>query len=217
MPRRIAPRRLVAASRHALGRALARVAALDVTRVLVRRPGAGDPVRTAPVACREIGADELAPFGASADVVEGMAAGRVRCFAAFDDEGGLIGHDFAATGNVPAGWNSGGADFGGIGIELPPGTAYLFKAWVAPRWRGRGVHGAVLRHAVGVLDAEGCKAIVTTTNWTNAAALAGFARAGFERRGLAAEAVVGGRRAFRVPPPVELSPTERVRLLRHRS
>ena len=212
---------------------------LDVTRVLVRRAGAPGRVPDAPAPAatgdrpatgrrdggggapglelRELDATALArlaavgALGLETGLLDAARTGRVRCFAALDGGARVVAHDFLATGEVPARWNAGGRRFRGIGLDLAPGLAYLFKAWTAPALRGRGVHGALLGHALGALDAEGVEAVVTTADWTNDASLAGFARAGFERRGLAAELVLGGHR-WRVPAPFEAVPGRRVRM-----
>jgi GNAT superfamily N-acetyltransferase len=59
----------------------------------------------------------------------------------------------------------------------------LFQMWVAPAWRGQGVAQALLRHAIAWAEARGAQAMQLGVNCANEAALALYARHGFEAVG----------------------------------
>jgi len=172
----------------------------------------------APIAVRCVPPGELRALASQVSLDLDSAAlravehGAARCFMAFDGPT-PIAHDFVALGSIDPMLNSGGRGFTGIGLRLPPTAAYVFKAWVASDWRGRGLHAHVVGHVAATVVSQGIDWLVTTADWDNAASLASFASLGFAVRGRAAEWVFGRRHVYRLPPPIALGAAE-LRLLR---
>lgn len=190
--------------------------AIDITEVLVaacdpgvigaasRWGGAG----TRP-AVRCVAADELKTVASEAALeLKGAAlaaveTGSAQCFMAFDGAT-PVAHDFVALGCIDPSLNSGGSAFTGIGIGLPPSAAYVFKAWVASSWRGRGLHAYLVAQVADTLASQGIEWLVTTADWVNTASLRSFTGMGFVTHGRAAELVLARRHLYRVPPPIGL-------------
>lgn len=191
-----------------------RVLPNDVTRLLVLETARAPTIASRPsLALGFLDAKTLARHAADlhcrigAALVAEHARGTLRCAGALDGRT-LVGYAFYADGSVPARHNRGGERFDGIGLELPPGARFLFKAFVRPAWRGRGVLPALLVDAHARLRETGVHTIVTTTARRNGAARRALARAGFREVGTAAELVLFGRHLYRLPPPWPLAGTD---------
>jgi len=123
----------------------------------------------------------------------------------------LAGYLLAGQGEIPAHHNSGGTPLYGIGMSLPRGVSYIFKCFVLPDMRGKGVLTHLLEAVKSELREQGISHLITTTDWTNKAALRSFERTGFERCGIAGEWVplpvikAGGPHLFRLPSTKYLS------------
>lgn len=126
--------------------------------------------------CGEVRPDGAAPLAAAMGlpdpqvVRERFARGR-RCFAVH------------VAGAIAAyGWVSEGMER--IGelertLRLLPGEAYIWDCATPPAFRRRGLYGALLRHIVAVLRAEGLRRLWIGASLDNAPSLRGFRSAGF--------------------------------------
>jgi GNAT superfamily N-acetyltransferase len=103
--------------------------------------------------------------------------------------------------------NSGGSQFHGIGVDLPPDVHFLFKSYVLPVYRGRRLHAALVQAALAHPDKGNVVALITTTGLTNGAFLNSVVKLGFKRRGLAIEWVLNGRHRYRLPAPIGINAT----------
>jgi len=76
---------------------------------------------------------------------------------------------------------------GGVGLKDDGDVLEIARLFVAPEWFRRGIGSALVGRAI---DAAGGRAMVVGTGWTNAPALALYARFGFVRRDPAATGYV---------------------------
>jgi GNAT superfamily N-acetyltransferase len=123
---------------------------------------------------RELAQDPLNDLGeAMADRLE---AGHDLCFAAFDGER-LVSYAWFALGAVEA-------DHGlGVAMSFPCDTAYLYKAYVHPDYRGRRLHQVTLRAAFAELSARGIARVVAMIEYGNVGSVRAHERLGFARLG----------------------------------
>jgi len=137
-----------------------------------------------------------------------------------DNSNELAGYLLAGQGEIPAHHNSGGTPLYGIGMSLPSGVSYIFKCFVLPDMRGEGVLKHLLEAVKSELREQGISHLITTTDWSNKAALRSFERTGFERCGIAAEwvplpgAAGGGPHLFCLPSARHLSNGRKIRFNR---
>jgi ribosomal protein S18 acetylase RimI-like enzyme len=117
----------------------------------------------------------------------------------------LISYVMFAEGNVAPRLNSGGSRFRGIGWKLPVGVDYMFKGYVKPSYRGRGVISAAIQHHVDQPRAERLHSLVTSTSRSNRSAIRNLHSMGFRQAGSTAEYVIGSRSFYRIPEPLALS------------
>ncbi len=191
-------------------RGFGRIFPCDITRLLIL------DIATIPhleientVQIRTVNSAELAKLAKhsandiSARLIADMQQCGFACIAAFEDNT-LLGYNLYAEGAVPACHNSGGRQFAGIALQLPPDTHYLFKAFVLPQYRGRRLLSQLIYQSCVLLQAQGAHTIVTTTDWTNTSAVNAMQRAGFNIVGLAGELVVAGKSFFYLPGPLTL-------------
>ena len=114
-------------------------------------------------------------------------------------DGELAGMIFLSTGLVDARHNSGGANFTGMGLDLPSGVHYVFKVAVKPSHRGARMSAGMITFAARQIAIDGGLAIVTTTDISNHAFLRVLESVGFKRVALAGEIVLAGKRFHRLP------------------
>ena len=122
----------------------------------------------------------------------------VKCFAATDG-GILAGYIWFTEGEVDPEHNKAGRRFKGIGMRLGPGMCYLFKAFVAPPYRGQALMGRMIHDAGLTLSRHGFDEIVTTTGLENEAFQRSAGRVGFEPTGVAVELALFGKHFFLLP------------------
>ena len=151
---------------------------------------------------RFVEADEL-PIHVSnsaADLDDSMcnilAQPNIRCFGAFAGDA-LLGYAWIASDKVSPEHNSGGHRFTGIGLKLPSDVAYLFKCFVLPEYRGRGINKQLLWQLSQLLKHEGKSKLITTTSWLNFAFQSSSDRLGFNKVGSSVEYKFLGRRLYR--------------------
>ncbi len=114
-------------------------------------------------------------------------------------DGQIASIAFFAEHSVVPHHNRAGSKFNGIGIALPPGTLYLFKAFTLPQHRGRGLNSAVIRFAMSTLCDGEATSVVATTDILNLAFQHCAEKLGFKRCGISVELSLFGRHAYRLP------------------
>jgi GNAT superfamily N-acetyltransferase len=123
---------------------------------------------------RELAQDPLNDLGEA--MADRLDAGHDLCFAAFDGER-LVSYAWFALGAVEA-------DHGlGVAMSFPFDTAYLYKAYVHPDYRGRRVHQFTLRAAFAELSARGFLRVVAMIEYGNFGSVRAHERLGFVRLG----------------------------------
>lgn len=137
-------------------------------------------------------------------LIDDMRQSGFRFYAALIDSQ-IAGYLLVGTDHIPAHHNSAGTPFAGAGLGLPEGVAYVFKCFVTTSMRGQKLMSRLLDFvAVQECNREATTHLVTTTDWTNYAALGSFRRSGFKRVGMVAEFVFLRRHFYKLPAPVHL-------------
>jgi len=173
--------RAAAALHRFVMRRAGRIAGLHVYRVMVRELAEGDaPISVPGIELRLMKPLELLPYCADPDLeldpaaLRGAHARGEGCIAALQGTQ-LAGYLWFAFGPAP--------HTRGTWTEFPAGTAYLFRTYVMPAYRGRGIATALFRRADAAFLPGPCLralACVELHNYASAAALrsAGFHSAG---------------------------------------
>ncbi len=104
------------------------------------------------------------------------ATGLDRCFGAWHD-GTLASYSWYAIDSIEP------EHCGGIPLSLPNRTAYMYKAYTRPEYRGRKLYGAGIALAFTQLRVEGIEQLVALVDWTNLSSLRACHRLGFEDLG----------------------------------
>ncbi|MFC1758933.1 GNAT family N-acetyltransferase [Planctomycetota bacterium] len=106
------------------------------------------------------------------------------CFGAIMD-GEIAGYAWFATKSIPAEHNRGNHSASGVGLEFPRNVAFMYKAFVMPEFRGRGVYRDIIVGAATELrECNGVEDLICTTDWTNYSALHSCIRSGFATVGV---------------------------------
>lgn len=72
----------------------------------------------------------------------------------------------------------------GVALHLPPHTAYAFKAFTCPAYRGRGLHQSAMELAFEELSRRfGTSHVLASIGWTNDASRRCYRAAGFDELG----------------------------------
>lgn len=120
------------------------------------------------------------------DLPAGLASrirsGRDFCFAAFAGDG-LASYAWFALGSIEAEHHRGPQPKSGVAVSFPPTVAFMYKGFTHPDFRGRQLYGAVVGQGLVALASRGVVSVLSTMDWTNAAARAGLGRIGFEELG----------------------------------
>lgn len=141
---------------------------VQVNRVLLIRVG-HDAAELKTVNGRFLTADEVVAFSVepSNDLDSGMyrrlSGGLDRCFAAVSGRQ-LVNYSWYASGSIEA------AHFSGVPASFPGGTAYFYKSFTHPDFRGRGINQAVIQQALSALakhDVEQVFGLVEFNNWSS--------------------------------------------------
>ncbi|HWA98410.1 MAG TPA: hypothetical protein VG713_07955 [Pirellulales bacterium] len=176
MPRRF--RNLWQASRYYGYRAISRGLGLHVSRVFIL-----DLKRTPPITAdrydltyRFLTADDVWSFAADpandleASMVDRLADGNDLCFAALDGST-LVNYNWYAISGVEA------EHAMGVPIRFGNDTAYLYKAYTRPEYRGRGINFPAVVRAFHALHQRGVRrvmGIVECVNWSSLASYGHF-------------------------------------------
>ncbi len=99
------------------------------------------------------------------------------CFAAVTQSGEFASYSWYAIDSIEAEHHA------GVAMSLPPRTAYMYKAFTPPKFRGQRLYGATVDLAFRKLATRGITQLVTTVEWTNFASLRSCERMGFRRLG----------------------------------
>jgi|GEM_PF-2361694 len=167
-----------------------RFVVLDITKLLVKE--ADDGVNVSPkgsLECRRLSPEELLAaskdpaLGIEADMVARIQSGLDECVAAMDQDQ-VAGYLWVARQGIEAEHNCGNHPLTGVAASYEADTAFIYKVFSLASYRGRRIFPALACYTAEMLKREeGITRLVSTTDWTNAAALAGFRRAGFNSIG----------------------------------
>lgn len=111
-----------------------------------------------------------------------LAAGLDRCYAALI-RGRLAGYIWLASGSIEAEHNRGRTAASGVPLSFPANAVFVYKAFTREEYRGRRLYASLLAGAMRELSADGVMRLITTADWTNAAAVAACRRLGFQELG----------------------------------
>ena len=110
-------------------------------------------------------------------MAERAAGGRDLCFAAISN-GRLANYSWYACGSIEP------AHFCGVGLSYPADTAYHYKAFTHPDFRGQRLYGAAVHRALHALGARcGVTRLISSVHWLNVASLKGSERIGYRSLG----------------------------------
>lgn len=172
---------------------------IHVWQIFTRPLSPAPPPVPAGIALRVI--DERDPAALWADpglqtdarkAAEAFSRGEV-CFGAFAGEK-LAGYAWFTRQPAP--------HSDGIWMDFDRGAVYIYRAFVAPHFRGRGIAPALFASADALFLQRGCQFAVLCIEAANAASLAAARRAGSRRVGYAAYWHGGGRLKFTRTPGV---------------
>ena len=182
--------------REAFDKAVLRRASLNLVHVLALE---GDTVRARSIEpgyeLRFLSDDEVARFSADpinqigAEFVERARSGHDLCF------GALCGDRLASYGWYALGCVE-GTHASGVALGLPGDTAYLYKGFTHPDFRGRHLYPACMGAALAALRPRGIDRLIAFVYWSNAAALRSCEGLGYRSLG---HLLVGPRGPIRVP------------------
>jgi len=189
-----------------LYRALQRTLTLDVTWLMTLDRDAlpAETFEQPGLTLRMLSRDDVAFYARSeaydlpASMASRVGSGRDFCAGAFVD-GQLASYAWFALSSIEPEQNRGATVASGVGFSFDRSTAFMYKGFTHPRFRGRGLYRAVQQFALTELAELGVARIISTADWSNAAALASCARLGF--RPLGRVWVIGiGKVVWRKPP-----------------
>jgi GNAT superfamily N-acetyltransferase len=112
-----------------------------------------------------------------------LECGRDLCFAALDGDV-LAAYVWLALGSIEADQNRGRQPESGVAMSFGADTAFVYKAYTRPEYRGRSLYPACLGQALLALADRGVSKLLVTADWTNRPALEGCRKAGFRDLGL---------------------------------
>lgn len=117
-------------------------------------------------------------YNLSTDLATRLTSGMDFCVGVFVNDD-LASYAWFATQSIEAEHNRGGHPRTGVDLTFPSHMAFMYKGFTVPRYRGRGLYKTVPRYALELLADRGIGAILSTADWSNAAALASCTRVGF--------------------------------------
>jgi hypothetical protein len=175
---------------HRLAYGLAqRVMTLDVTEVYwIDLATAQMPVVEPRFEFRLLAADDVLHFardpsnGLDPLLAQRAAGSRDYCLAALCGER-LAAYGWFALGSIEAEHNRGEQPGTGVALSFPNDVAFGYGGFTHPDFRGHRLHAAVKLHGLRLLSDRGIRFLLTTTDWTNWAAIRSFDRLGAKRLG----------------------------------
>lgn len=129
-------------------------------------------------------AEELRRWAANADnhlkpaMADRLQSGRDFCLAALTtdralDAGRLVGYVWFALQWIEPQHSA------EAGISFPVDVAYLYRGYVHPDVRGRGLYGALIRKGLDALAGRGVRRLLCLVEWANSPALRSCQRSGW--------------------------------------
>jgi hypothetical protein len=112
----------------------------------------------------------------SADFASRAAAGLDYCFGIVDRER-LAAYSWYAVRSIE------GRHHIGVPMSFPADTAYMYKAYTHPAYRGNALYGIGVSKALQALESRGVRRLITSISRANFASRAGTRRIGFEPLG----------------------------------
>lgn len=168
-----------------------RIMLLDITRLLWL-DGTSVPLQPLTrrnVSFRLLNGQSLAKYSRDtenelgASVVMRMETGNHFCCAAKDKQG-LAAYAWIALDSIEAENNRGAHPDSGVAMSFPRHTAFVYQAFTRPDLRGQGLFPACVNAAREALHPSGVVNLLSTTEWTNRAAIKSFQKIGFQELGL---------------------------------
>ena len=106
------------------------------------------------------------------------------CFGAISD-GDIVGYAWFAAKSIPAEHNRGNHPASGVGLQFPGNVAFMYKAFIMPEFRGRGIYRDLIYGASTELGrCHGVEELICTTDWTNYPMRNSCIRCGFATVGI---------------------------------
>ncbi|MGI9456895.1 MAG: GNAT family N-acetyltransferase [Aeoliella sp.] len=182
-----------------LYRLLTRVFTLDVTWLMVLDRELANTASSgcqADVTCRLLTPRDVEIYSVLTDseltpeIANRLRGGIDFCVGVFV-AGELASYAWFALESIEAEQNRGAHPASGVGFTFPSHMAFMYKGYTLPDFRGRGLYRELPRAAFELLSSHGVTAILSTADWSNAAALASCTRLGFHPIG---RVWVGGMR-----------------------
>lgn len=172
-------------------RALTRVMHLDVTHLLMLRRETLFPIQPPRVNAtfQFLSADDVRRFAQQpvneldCELAERILRPTDYCIGATVN-GELAAYSWYALGSIEAEFNRGASVSTGTSISFPSDMAFMYKGFVAPRYRGCGLYANLQRLALLEFSKSGVNAILTTTDWSHESALSSLYNLGFQRLGI---------------------------------
>ncbi len=167
-------------------RLLRRVLTLDVAwLMLLDRPSEEPPSEAdeSGVAVRFLSPSEIEGFASCEEnQLSAKLADRLRggdfCVGAFVD-GELASYAWYALQSIEPEQNRGSHRASGVGFSFPPNMAFMYNGYTLSKFRGRGLYRKIQQAAFALLEGHGVTTILSTADWSNAAALKSCNRLGF--------------------------------------
>jgi hypothetical protein len=163
---------------------------VDVTRLLALEVAdARRAVVDARFSFRFLTPDDVRIFSAdpsndlSASFGDRLECGHDVCYAVLDADA-LVGYSWLALGSIEEHHNRGLQRGSGVTISFPADTAFCYKGFTRPEYRGFHTHSVCFTDALEALSRHGVRRLLLTTDWLNQPALASCRRAGFRDVGL---------------------------------
>jgi hypothetical protein len=178
---------------------------LDVTKVLwIDLASAPMPLLDPAFEFQFLTSDDIGRFaqdasnGLDAALAQRLGGGRDFCLAALRSDR-LAAYGWFALGSIEAQHNRGEQPNTGVAVSFPDDVAFAYGGFTHPDFRGQRLHAAVKLLGLRALAPRGVRFLLTTTDWTNAAALQSFQRLGARPLGLLWR-WGWGQRMFTKPP-----------------
>ncbi len=179
---------LRAAHRLAYGMAQ-RLMTLDVTDVYwIDLASARMPIVESAFEFRLLTPDDVLRFarepsnGVDPLLAQRAAGDRDLCLAALCGDR-LAAYGWFALGSIEAEHNRADKPHTGVAVSFPQDVAFGYGGFTHPDYRGHRLHAAVKLQGLRLLSARGVRFLLTTTDWTNWAAIRSFDRLGAKRLG----------------------------------
>ena len=167
---------------HKIYRIAKRLFILDVNRLLVAEQipfTAGEFEYRAIDRAEHIALSKDESLGLDIEMASRLEQGLDYCFVAFQQDR-VAGYCWVALQNIEAEHNRGDHPLTGVAMSFPANTAFIYKAFTNPEFRGQSVFPRLLGFSARHLKSREINVFVSTTDWTNAAALRAFVKSGFD-------------------------------------